>query len=86
MVNNHENQKCKECLQNLPTVVELLKHLAEHHAQHECDNSEEIELGDINEKDVKKEKIVKEKDVVKKQSICVWKGVHDRRERPLTGS
>ena len=73
MVNSHENHKCKECLQNLPTVVELLKHLAEHHAQHEGDNSEEIELGDINEKDVEKEKIVKETNVMKNKVFVFGK-------------
>ena len=64
MVNDHEAHKCKECLQNQPTVGELMKHLAEHHDQHEGDNKEETELGNISEKDIEKEERVKEKNVV----------------------
>ena len=40
----------KSVSKNLPTVVELMKHIAEHHDQHEGDNCVEKELGDISEK------------------------------------
>ena len=46
---------------------------ASSHDQHEGDNSEEIKLGDISEKDVEKEETVKEKNVVKNKVFVFGK-------------
>ena len=33
MITSHEDHKCKECKENLHTLMELLKHLEKHHCK-----------------------------------------------------
>ena len=44
MLINHEDHRCKECQEKLPTFMELLKHVAIHHLKNE---------GDIEDKNLK---------------------------------
>ena len=54
MVTHHENQKCKECKEELTTFIESLKHVAKHHSKEGGDVTERENVKEIieqNEKD-----------------------------------
>ena len=47
MVTHHENHKCKEYKEELPTFMELLKHIAKHHSKKGGDITEKANVNEI---------------------------------------
>ena len=47
MITNHSHHECKECHQNMPSVMELLKHVAKHHCKEQNDKNDEKFKDDV---------------------------------------
>ena len=70
MVTKYESHKCKE---ELPTFMELLKHVAKHHQK----DKEKEDIKDSSQKDVEN-KHTENENKVKKDNVFVFKGNPDR--------
>ena len=73
MVTNHQNQKSKECEEELSTYIELLKHVAKHHEKDKAVNYEGETIKSQVEKDGQ-DKHTKKEEEVDKNKIFVFRG------------
>ena len=62
MVIQHDNHACKECQENLPSFMELLKHVAKHLGR---ETVEVKNFEDSNGKDIQNKKINDEEKIYK---------------------
>ena len=56
MITNHSHHKCKECHQNMPSFMELLKHVAKHHCKEQNDKNDEKFKDDVSVQSENKDK------------------------------
>ena len=67
IISKHEDHICKECEKNLPSFVDLMKHIAKHHCKEVKDNDMKDDSENYEKED--EEKTTKEKSFVFSESM-----------------